>query len=157
MLSAISDAVAAVGDLLGTFGAFVKYGLFGIVVCSAAYFIGSAISSFFGRLAGFAAAALIGLVLIGGANALDFYKDAQALRAEEQVRQLKEANRLKEAKLAELRATNAKLQAFLDQERQVAEDNATTIEKLNAMIDATDDNPDCTLSEDFVNELEKLR
>lgn len=154
-LNDIREAIATFWDLVGAIGVFIKLGMVGLVAAVLAWVVGNIIKPFTDTGA-LAAVAVIGLLIVGGASSMSYFKDAAALRAEAMVKKLEAENKAKAAKVEELQLTNAALNAFLNREREVAKENADARAKLNAIIGASKDNPDCALPEEFLDGLDGL-
>lgn len=140
-------------DFLVAVKIFVVAGALGGGACVVAVFANRLI----GGMTGLVVAFCVGAFIVGGGTATSTFKRLQDARAQERIAKLEAENKAKAAKVEELRVTNAELNAFLEEERDVARDNAEVLARLKAKIDAQEDQPDCTLSEDFLDELENLR
>ena len=97
-------------------------------------------------------------VAIGGAVIMFFAISNHWLGDDsDRIKRLENQIRWEQAKRAEIEATNAQLQKDLTEEAEVAEFNAGVLADLHGQIEAMEDRPDCGVSEEFTDELKKLR
>jgi uncharacterized protein YlxW (UPF0749 family) len=144
--------LGTVSDFFTSIWTFIAVGALGAIAAAIGFTRGIV-----GGVTGFLAVILVGAAIVGGVSATQTFQRLQGQRAAEEIARLEAENRAKAAKVEELQLTNAALNAFLNEERETAKENADVLARLNAIIDATEDNPDCTISEDFLNELDNLR
>lgn len=101
---------------------------------------------------GYAGVALAGAVIMFFALTNHWLGDDS-----DRIKRLENQIRWEQAKRAEIEATNAQLQKDLAEEAEISEHNAGIMADLHARIEAMEDKPDCGVSEEFTDELKKLR
>jgi hypothetical protein len=144
--------------ILNTVSAFLS-GLFSTIFTLANFLILGAVVAFTGwlvsRIFGPSLSGLLGAMALG--SGIVFFSITNHWLTSDRESRLQAELRMKEAKIAEIQATNAQLQVDLSLESEVAEANADVVADLRKKIEQMGDKPECGVSKDFTNELKKLR
>jgi hypothetical protein len=144
--------------ILSTVSSFLS-GLFATIFTLANFLILGAVVAFAGwlvsRIFGPSLSGLLGAMVLG--SGIVFFSVTNHWLTSDRESRLQAELRLKEIKLAEIRATNAQLQKDLSLESEAVEKNADVIAGLRKQIEKMGDKPECGVSKDFTDELRKLR
>lgn len=134
-------------------------GLFSTIFTIANFLILGAVVAFAGWLAGRifgpSLSGLLGALALG--SGIVFFSVTNHWLSSDREKYLQAELRVKEIKMAEIKATNAQLQVDLALESNVSTANAGVIAELQNKIKAMGNKPECGVSKDFTNELKKLR
>jgi hypothetical protein len=139
--------------------AYTISGFFSTILTLANYLILGAVVAFVGwmtsRIFGPSLSGLLGALVLG--SGIVFFSITNHWLTSDRERHLQAELRMKEAKIAEIQATNAQLHKDLGLEAEIAEANADVVAELRKKIEQMGDKPDCGVSKDFTDELKKLR
>jgi hypothetical protein len=134
-------------------------GFFSTILTLANFLILGAVVAFVGwltsRIFGPSLSGLLGALVLG--SGIVFMSVTNHWLTSDRERHLQAELRMKEAKIAEIQATNAQLQVHLSLESEIAASNADVIADLQKKINNMGDKPECGVSKDFTDELKKLR
>ncbi|ODR93542.1 hypothetical protein AUC70_11810 [Methyloceanibacter stevinii] len=151
MISALPN-VSLVSGLLG-----LVQGVFAYILAAVLGLGVGLLVAFVGRAFGYVAAATVCAVVIVALYAADAVDSMADARAQAEIVQLTTRLVEKTRALAAERATNAQLTDFMEKGREAAAHNATVMAELRARIEQQPVPQDCGWSEEFLNEVDKLR